>query len=268
MAIYDNMPRINVTKAVKGRSTIDKIQAVLGGDVFESPSTNAKHQDQLVWVLRSDKAARVIARLIPFIQLKRLQCQAIDAFPRGKYNVLAKKGDDEQVFQSRPVLSKMLGVSAQTVYCKLKKGQGVCEIKGWCLQDRTKGRDALAQKVRRLKQIPHEPVTGMLHPAYTAGFFDAEGYVGFWKEFTIRVALSQKYSPVLDAIQRLYGGRVSMKGGQFQWRLAGTGSMAFLTVILPFLVEKREQVQIALLATGNTYREKEAEMRRLRGRQL
>ena len=64
VAVYDNMPRISITKAIKGKPAIDKIQAMLGGDVFETPSKNAKHQDMLVWVLRSDKAAQVIARLI------------------------------------------------------------------------------------------------------------------------------------------------------------------------------------------------------------
>lgn len=93
---------------------------------------------------------------------------------------------------------------------------------------------------------------------YVAGYFDGEGYVGVPKTngcYNVRVSLSNTYLPALVELQKQFGGVVSAKSKQvkpthrktYHWRIGGQPAKEFLIAILPYLDEKKQQAELAIL---------------------
>jgi hypothetical protein len=94
---------------------------------------------------------------------------------------------------------------------------------------------------------------------YIAGFFDGEGCItsqlqyitGKYEKYprvSVQITITQKSTIVLNEIQKMYGGTVRLKGsGCSVLNITGKDKMhKFLTDITPYLVEKKEQAEIAL----------------------
>lgn len=86
-----------------------------------------------------------------------------------------------------------------------------------------------------------------------AGFFDGEGCVMF-SGGTIRVVITNTYRPMLKWLEGAFGGTVlEMATGSglgyrrlFRWQISGKNAATFLSDIVQYLGEKREQAEIAL----------------------
>lgn len=102
-----------------------------------------------------------------------------------------------------------------------------------------------------------------LRDAYIAGFVDGEGYIGIYQNgkdkygnhyMNARVIVGQKHPEVLDLISSVYGGKVYLqvdrRNGTKHYRIDLSGDRAerLLNDILPYAIEKREQVILALQA--------------------
>ena len=102
-----------------------------------------------------------------------------------------------------------------------------------------------------------------LSRGYTAGFFDAEGWVGNFynakkSHRAVVAAVGNTYKPVLLALQERWGGGIylhppykparSVKLGKpfWTWRLNGKAAIPFLRAIIPYLQEKRARAEAAL----------------------
>lgn len=94
---------------------------------------------------------------------------------------------------------------------------------------------------------------------WLAGFFDGEGHVGFsWtskpnKYPYPRCTITNTHRPTLAAIQKKFGGslgiqRKSGKGGRQCYTLAWScrKAMEFMKLLSPYLVVKKEQVDLVL----------------------
>lgn len=105
-----------------------------------------------------------------------------------------------------------------------------------------------------------------LSKQYIAGFFDGEGCVSssaYFKEgkyekeprVYLKISVTQKDPRVLYKIKEKYGGTVrihSWKDGRmlYSWNLTGKMKMLnFLTDIVKYSVQKREQIELAILFT-------------------
>lgn len=93
--------------------------------------------------------------------------------------------------------------------------------------------------------------------AYLAGFFDGEGYVGIsndrpkWAKgnvyLRLRVNITQKDDTVLSMLKDIYKGTINKgKDGIYKWYVDGNSAVIFLKDILPFLIIKKKQVELAL----------------------
>ena len=88
---------------------------------------------------------------------------------------------------------------------------------------------------------------------YAAGFFDGEGCVHIARN--VRVVISGCFKPgLLDKFAARWGGRVvlarwsdaSRSRPGVRWEITGQKAAAFLTDVLPYLVERRDQARLAL----------------------
>lgn len=102
-----------------------------------------------------------------------------------------------------------------------------------------------------------------LKSAYLAGFFDGEGYVGinhtgrdaFGKYyFNVRCIIGQKHPEVLEVYAEIYEGRVYKRidkrteSEHFILDVSGKKAERMLRDILPYSIEKKEQIKLALEA--------------------
>lgn len=102
-------------------------------------------------------------------------------------------------------------------------------------------------------------------PQWLAGFFDGEGsvYAGNTllksarrgKNYSIIISVAQKDINVLSAIQAVYGGTISDRGGNcsaygrcYVLRWCGNYAKRVLLDILPYSIVKRERIQLAIYA--------------------
>ena len=109
---------------------------------------------------------------------------------------------------------------------------------------------------------------------YTAGFFDGEGCIslekffdkrregafGYQGEFRIRCITSQKFfREPLDIMEMLYEGRVAaLQKGIYQHIVNGKKALSMLELMLPMLIVKREQAELALRFFDMNFEEREA----------
>ena len=95
----------------------------------------------------------------------------------------------------------------------------------------------------------------MISPQYVAGFLDGEGTIGLAQKksgFVLRVSIGNTHLGVLEAIQAEYGGNIYYPKpivGRLQmheWRIAYKKALNFLEIVLPYLIVKRPQAELAI----------------------
>lgn len=96
--------------------------------------------------------------------------------------------------------------------------------------------------------------------AYAAGIFDGEGYVDIYSatlskasrnpSFMVRVVISQKDGRIMNWLEDNFGGyvRIERKGiySIYRWDIRSQAARMFLSLIYPFVLIKKEQVELAL----------------------
>lgn len=93
--------------------------------------------------------------------------------------------------------------------------------------------------------------------SYIAGFFDGEGCVRIKQanqggnSYYVIAHLTNTNSLILKKVQDLFGGntRVQEKGKNktiYNWYITSSEAVDFLKVLLPFLIEKKTQAELAL----------------------
>jgi len=97
--------------------------------------------------------------------------------------------------------------------------------------------------------------------AWLAGLFDGEGTVWCrWpKRKNVIVEIKMTHRETIEVVNRLFPGRVArgqISGWsirpQWRWSLDTLGSKQFLTLVLPYLVTKRREAEIALQLCDRT----------------
>jgi len=90
--------------------------------------------------------------------------------------------------------------------------------------------------------------------SWVAGFFEGEGSIIITKRprnsYGVRVSLTQKVPEPLEAVSKIWGGKVFEQfresGRIFRWRLSNKKALRFLKDIEPYLVFKKEAVSIGI----------------------
>lgn len=114
-----------------------------------------------------------------------------------------------------------------------------------------------------------------LHPAYLAGFVDGEGCISVYENgrktsHTLVVQIVQnrtvESTELLKSIELKYGGKVSeyrstAERQKYNLLIQGANAASFLEEILPFLVLKKAQAEVAI----NWYRSRPKTQRNNRG---
>lgn len=122
----------------------------------------------------------------------------------------------------------------------------------------------------------------MLSIEYLAGAFDSEGTIGIHrststgihrngKTYAVQIAVTNTYLPLLMEFRDMFGGTVTNRKPtghgvkrRYDWYLTGQRARTFLITIMPYLLEKRQQAELAIQlpfknvgAAGRTIEERE-----------
>lgn len=105
--------------------------------------------------------------------------------------------------------------------------------------------------------------------AYAAGLFDGEGYVRVnrWEKpgsthirYQVIAGIGMTYLPVIEKLREQFGGAIHENHHelrnpnartQFCWVIGSQTAAGFFRQILPFLIVKRDEVELALQLQGN-----------------
>jgi hypothetical protein len=101
----------------------------------------------------------------------------------------------------------------------------------------------------------------MTKSPYFAGFFDGEGCIQIvetrrqkrWISWSVTASCSQRDPRPLRLLMEQYGGHIhhhpKIKGSDrwiFVWQISGSKAVAAIADMLPFLIVKKEQAEVAL----------------------
>ena len=255
---------ICIKKAEKGKHALDKIQSVVGGALLHRNRVNEHQQDTYLWDVRGTKAVNLARRLIPYLQLKRRQAEALASW-QSKYGrfSLSKDGHKQEDMMMKDVV-ETVGRTAPTVLKYMRSGE---PCNGYVIAKVEGNAHTVFERLQYLKSVPD--VVGSLHQAYVAGFFDAEGCIRT-QGSNLRVTIAQKDPAILHALQALFGGSVLKEKNRDNYchTLCATNARKFLAVIQHNACEKHEQVQLGLKFNKDNWDDIGTKMKALRGCQL
>jgi len=90
--------------------------------------------------------------------------------------------------------------------------------------------------------------------AYLAGLFDGEGCIHIAKpkttsgySYSLTISIHQKHSETVKKVHHCFGGNFNeCKNGTYTWQCQGAEAGNVLRLVLPFLIEKKEQAELGI----------------------
>jgi hypothetical protein len=84
-----------------------------------------------------------------------------------------------------------------------------------------------------------------------AGFFDGEGCISITKNGSVDIRITNTAKNVLMYLQSKFGGSIGSRAqkvnkAQYTYSMYGDEAVAFLTLMLPYLIEKKPQAETAV----------------------
>lgn len=260
----NNILAISITQAKKGYSTLEFIKKHFGGCIYKHSDATEKTQEQFSWKINGgENINKFIKKILPYTLLKKRELELGLEFP---YKVITnleiiainKITKNELRFDSLINCAKELKIDYKLISNLLIKNP-ILEKNNWIITKIIKTdneikvidekRKNIIEQLKILKKTPHDNIHHDYTPskAYLAGFVDAEGCLGVCGRSCHSHIIGQKYKPILEVFQRLYGGGkiVHRKSGLYAWKIC-KGGKDFLEDIYPYLICKKTQATIIL----------------------
>jgi len=241
---------IEIGQATRGAITIYLLQKVFGGTVYVEKAKKAEHQDIHKWVIRGNQAVELSSILKNYTYLKTNQLLIASTFPSKEGNIMLqnKLTGERNTFSKLSDASLHFGGTKNTLSNHLL-GQKSKLFSEWNITRRydritlKQAKKDIDDQLRIYKKEPHIEITNRPHNAYYAGFFDGEGTI---RTKNLRAQAPQLYTPILESLQRSFGGQVRWAGNKYLWITHGKEAEKFYNAILPYVLGKYPQIIIAL----------------------
>lgn len=268
IGIYRRIPRIQLDKAEKGLSSIQKFVDLFGGKVANLGIRREGRQCSYKWTLQGKPAANAIQQLQPYLRIKAQQAELIGQLQLGRNPMTMQRDNQVWYASTRKEASTRLGCCTALV-SKLFRSGGEPDSFTYMGYTVTRGRtqnNDVERLIRECQKSQHPEIRETLHPAYVAGFVDAEGSLKFYKTGWYSLEVAQKYPAILKALCSQYGGVIKERKDCYRWHLhKDHGLKPFLAEILPYMIEKAQQANLVMDSTTDTHKDTYDTMGTLRG---
>lgn len=278
-----NSLNVIIAQAEKGKNVLEFIQKYFGGNILKQSEATDKHQACYCWRINNNKDVNNFLQIIyNHILVKKNQVKIALEYPCEhikNYRITAKNTKTNNNTEYYSVLSccKELEFIYHTIIKQFER-YDIIEEKDWILEKHSltdkqiqkinKKRGIIIKELKCLKTIPHEDIPNDFIPkkAYLAGFFDGDGCIEVKGNSAHCHSVSQKYKPILEVFQRLYDGSICHKQGRiYTWHVTTKGP-EFLKDILPFLILKKEQAELALSMNKKEAYDIHTKLRQMKGK--
>ena len=251
---------VGLDKAKKAYMVLEEAKKLFKGNVYKKCNETKTSQEQHQYIINGTDAFELICAIKDRTWVKRKQFQVASTFDMTlKVSVIAEKDEEIVTHSSITACAKHFHTTESRIRKLLAKVDP--QIDDWSLtlvrQDQAAvkaSRDAIDKELRRLKDEPHDPITETLSFPYVAGFFDAEASISIYSLTDWKIGIPQEHPEILFALQRQFGGNVfvSKTTNTAAWTLYSRLARPLLENMLPYLREKRQQVEIILKFDPNT----------------
>lgn len=255
VSLINGAPRIRLTKSVKAARIVVQFRDWFGGCITTRlPKPDSNDEASCTWEACGLLIKKLCQELVEYTHGKQPQFDLAGKTPLGKTPLLVTKDGLTTAFDYRKDVANMMGITESRIG-RLLRGVPSAEYNGYLLVNvvnPNEVRAGIAKQLTALKAEEHRPVDRQLHPAYFAGFADAEMCVFMKSASNIHINIPQKSRAILDAMQQIYGGSVTAhktNSGGFIFTICGEACRQFLQEIAPFMLEKDRQVKLALTCT-------------------
>ena len=250
---------IRIDKSTKNPHMLDWFKETFGGKIHNHRQLSQQrpnNSDTQTWQIECGPAIDLCKAVGPHAHIKKREFDMASRFPvdavrrTALVEVKVSKGNYSQVFESLTAAGRHLHRDSTAVRYALKSG-GLCA--GHRVErHQTFTRDQVKQLIQQMhwslrfmKQLPDDTVDSPLSLPYTAGMFDSDGCISF-NGNSVSISISQKDPAIRIALQHQFGGRshgISWHANSL-WR-------EFLELIVPYTIEKRQQIELVLSMDGN-----------------
>lgn len=255
--------KVSIGQAEKGYECLNYMYIHFGGNIRLHKDKTENHQRSYQWELNGNSALKYFKLVSPYMLLKKKQ--ALIHIELNAYNfnkIIAYNENNEMIFQSLKECNKYFKINNNIKYNEwiikpYYSKEDIIEIK-----------NRLKKQIKELKTVSHDeiPIDIRPDPEYIAGICDGDACFDTHGKTSQHHNVTQKYRPLCDLLQRLYGGSVYYRSGNdtWAWEIYALAEV-FLEEIAPYIVGKKKQVDLILNMKPGEALKIHAELRLLKG---
>ena len=248
---------VKIGQAERGIAALHFMYDNFGGTISLQKKASGNHQTAYDWILLNSDAMQFINLIVQSATLKKREALALQEFPLANTHeipILARNtntGETEEI--------ENLKIAAARFRKNLAfKNQSIIEFDDWILKKKLNEDDIktirdkrteIHDKLKEFKKTPHDDISDTFVPsfAYIAGICDGEACLQVHGKSGVHIQITQKYTPILNMMKRIYGGSVHFRKGNdtWGWEIYSLAT-ELLKSIAPFMVGKKKQVDLIL----------------------
>ena len=266
----DNMLRVNLPKSIKSISTLLRFDDLIPGSFYFRLGRGTSEAEG-VWSIYGETARSFSEMIAPHCIIKGPQFALAATTIIGRTpHILVKDGVSKR-YENTAAVVEVVGASRYILENRLRMGNDRCTLNGYdiTLVDRdeiTENRKYIYNRLQEMKKEEHAQIIGPLSYASIAGFVDAEGTFQLHGPHNLMIKIPQKSPAILQAINKQYPGCLYLSKQTNVWCLnVVKEATRLIEDLLPFLYEKRAQVDMILTSTTRHWKEVKVKLDDMKG---
>lgn len=277
--------QLSITQSEKGANVLTYMYEHFGGAVGKHRDPQ-KEGEQTSYIWRITKPSEVIQIcevIKPYMTVKRREAELVMTYPFDCGHVTPVIVENTVTNEKRQFSTVKEAFASLGKYPQSLAGNNVVEIyyddvlyyqiyKLVSCEDQEKSmkkRNNIYEGLMTFHNTPHDPIPDDFVPSipYIAGIVDGDGVLDTHGKSSQHHSVSQKHRPLLDMLQRVYGGSVCPNGKQNGWCWdIYVLAEDFLKSIAPYIVGKKKQVELILNMKGGEAQEIHRKLSELKGK--
>ncbi len=268
--------QFSLSQSLKGMGALIYIHDNFGGSINLQLEGDEKNQRAYSWTLNGEDAKRFARLIVDHLLLKKREAVRFIEFPNQNLHVIPITAENATtgevlVFDTIKACAAHFGRATFS----FQKVEAI-KLGLWMIKKTLSKKDIeeimakrlqIAEDLKRFKNEVHADIPVDFVPSipYVASFFDGDGTVDAFGKFGQRHSINQASVAICDLFQRNFGGKVLQTKNIFRWQIHD-GADEFLKQVAPFVIGKKQQVDMVLAMKPGEGEKVHAALRHLKGK--